>query len=636
MATAVQAPPVQPPPAPVPQPAAAAPPVPTSLYVGDLEREVTEAQLYELFNTVGPVQSIRVCRDAMTRRSLGYAYVNYSSSLDEGAAERALEQLNYTRINNKAIRIMWSHRDPAARKSGAGNIFIKNLEEGIDHKALHDTFSAFGPILSCKVATTADGKSRGYGFVHYETAEGANKAIETVNGMEIEGKKVFVGPFVKKEQRIDSSEVKFTNVFVKNFSSDLSEEGLKAEFEKFGEVSNIAVMKDENGNSKGFGFVSFKDPSDASLAVDAMNGNELTPGKALFCGRAQKKSERETMLREKFDKLREERIQRFQNQNLFIKNLDDAVDDDRLREEFAPFGTITSAKVMRDDKGASKNFAFVCFSTPEEATKAVTETHGRMLLGKPLYVALAQRKEVRKANAQRLAASRQMGMPGGPNGPMGFPPGAPMMFAPPGAALPPGARPGMMYAPGALAMPGARGFRQMPGGARPGAYPMPGGYMMAPGMIPQQPGQPGAQRNRGRQQKAAAAAAAAAAGGGAPPPQKGPAQQQPPKPVATPAAAAPVMANPGVLPAAVPGMDAAGHLTTATLAAASPEQQKQMLGERIFPAVQVLQPELAGKITGMLLEMDNAELLLLLESSEALSSKVDEAITVLKQHGVVG
>jgi polyadenylate-binding protein len=84
----------------------------------------------------------------------------------------------------------------------------------------------------------------------------------------------------------------------------------------------------------------------------------------------------------------------------------------------------------------------------------------------------------------------------------------------------------------------------------------------------------------------------------------------------------------------VPGQEG-GNLTTAMLAAAAPEQQKQMLGERLFPLVQRLQPELAGKITGMLLEMDNSELLLLLESPEALSSKVDEAIAVLKQHNAL-
>merc|ERR1719199_451995 len=202
-----------------PAPAAGGSSVPqfASLYVGDLQADVTEAMLYEIFNTVGPVASIRVCRDSVTRKSLGYAYVNFHSAAD---AERVMDTLNYSTIKGRPCRIMWSHRDPNLRKTGNGNVFVKNLDKNVDNKALYDTFSLFGNILSCKVATDMEGKSRGYGFVHYETQEAAKQAIEKVNGMQIGEKTVYVGEFLPKDTRAPADITNFTNLYVKNFPQD--------------------------------------------------------------------------------------------------------------------------------------------------------------------------------------------------------------------------------------------------------------------------------------------------------------------------------------------------------------------------------------------------------------------------------
>ena len=328
-------------------------------------------------------------------------------------AERALDTMNFDVINGRPIRIMWSQRDPSLRKSGVGNIFIKNLDKSIDNKIMYDTFSTFGMILSCKVATDEEGNSKGYGFVHFELEESANQAIAKVNGMLLNGKKVFVGKFVprkEREKQLGEKAKLFTNVYVKNFGEEVdTDDKLSDMFKKYGNIVSAKVMVDDNsGKGRGFGFVSFESPDDAEKACDDLNGKDLN-GKILFVGRAQKKAERQAELKRKFEQMKMDRLNRYQGVNLYVKNLDDTIDDERLRKEFTPFGTISSAKVMSDSSGRSKGFGFVCFSTPEEATKAVTEMNNRIVGTKPLYVALAQRKDERKMHLMTQHMQRSVG-----------------------------------------------------------------------------------------------------------------------------------------------------------------------------------------------------------------------------------
>ena len=98
-------------------------------------------------------------------------------------AKRALEALNYEEIDGRSCRISWTCRDPTVRKSGVGNLFVKNLDKRMDNMNLHEVFENFGEILSCKVSTdSSTGESRGYGFVHFSNPPDAKKAMDGLNG----------------------------------------------------------------------------------------------------------------------------------------------------------------------------------------------------------------------------------------------------------------------------------------------------------------------------------------------------------------------------------------------------------------------------------------------------------------------
>jgi polyadenylate-binding protein len=292
---------------------------------------------------------------------------------------------------------------------------------------------------------------------------------------------------------------------------------------------------------------------------------------------------------------------------------------------------------MRDKESALLGFGFVCFATPEEATKAVTEMNGRMLEGKPVYVALAQRKEVRRAQLEAQHAARAkigapqpqlypqaQGMPGAPI----FYQGMPQRFVYPQQMAPrrwngqqggqgPQMMGGMRHPPSHFQLMPAVNGRPLPAGQQ---GPQGGQGPQGPQGQGQQGGRNGAGRGR-RQQNGQQMQG--------PPGQQGARNPQQGYPMQNQGAR---NGQQGARPAeAAAPTGSAEPLTIKALAAAPEEQRKQLIGERLFPLIKAQQPNLAGKITGMLLEMDNGELIHLLESPPALSEKIGEAMAVLQE-----
>lgn len=490
-----------------------------------------------------------------------------------------MEVLNYTMVRNRPIRIMKAQRDSETRKSGVGNIFVKGLDIEIDSRTLHDTFEVFGPIASAKVALDDDGNPLGYGYVQYETAEAASAAVERANGMLLKGRQLYVAPYRGKADRLAAKG--FTNLYVKHFpASVVDEETFKELFTGLGKITSVYLPTDDNKRLKGFGFINFSDAKEANNVLAAMDKKSVD-GTSLYVAPAQKKSFRNRILRDKFEQIKRDRQRSCQGRNLYVKHISLDLEDKDLQAMFEKFGTITSSKIMVDEQGQSRGFGFVCFSSSEEASNAVKEMNGKTVEGQQMYVAEAQTKAARQAELSkiRMATLGLGGMGANPYSQVNHP-----------GMLPPGTLWPGLYGPQGEEF-GGRGAKARGAGGRGGR-----GRMI---------GDRGRSQGRGGIQ---------GRGGDAFPGSLNP---------------------PTMGPSTFPGGSYLYPNMMPSFPQQSPSQQKVALGESLYPHVLRLQPKRAAKITGMLLEMPNADVQALLQNPASLEIKVEEAMTVLNESGML-
>nr|UXY87795.1 polyadenylate-binding protein [Cryptomonas curvata] len=333
-----------------------------TLYIGDLTENVKEIDLYNLFSKHGCISSLRICHDFLTEKSLGYGYINFEKLKD---AENVLEKLNFysdKKIFLQPLRLMWKNENNMLIKSGLGNLFIKNIPDFFNSKSLYETFSNFGKIISCKVIFDNNGKSMNYGFVQFENYRNSKKAIKKLNGLLMQKREMIVDFFLNQHKRrnIANKYINFTNIYVKNIGEEICNEiHIKKVFGKFGKITSIFIPH-EKGISRGFAFVNFHDYKDAKKAIEMMN-NKKVGNSVLYVGRAEKKKDREKILKKIF--LDEELgiSKKISQNNIIIINLNFYFLEIQLVRFFSQFGKINNSKVLKNENNLSQKLAIINF-----------------------------------------------------------------------------------------------------------------------------------------------------------------------------------------------------------------------------------------------------------------------------------
>jgi polyadenylate-binding protein len=179
------------------------------------------------------------------------------------------------------------------------------------------------------------------------------------------------------------------NVFIKNLDPSITHKELYDLFSPYGNILSCKVALNEQGESKGYGFVHFESQKSAELATTKVNDTHLTTpsGKKVFVGPFISRKQRNQQMESSWT-------------NVYVKDIDPSVTDADFEALFSAFGPVTSPLVVRKE-GQPSYYGFVNFANHEDASKAVESLHGKNVNGKALFCCRAQKKQERRAKLRR-------------------------------------------------------------------------------------------------------------------------------------------------------------------------------------------------------------------------------------------
>lgn len=264
------------------------------IFIKNLDPLVSAHELYSHFSQYGEVLA---CRIALTELGIprGFAYVTYP---DEESSERAITSMNGQPFGQNGRKLFVGQNLPRQERlaklsaeednENPSNLFVKGISPQTLEASFYELFAQFGQLESYSMPLNEMGLARGFGFVKYHDAGAAQKAIDELNGSEFEGRRLRVTRAHRNSHQPSQEEDESTNLYIRDFDPQITDEQLAREFHRFGNVVSARVMLDSRGQSKGFGFVCFERPEDADTAIAEMHNKNIW-GSTLYVARAQRR-----------------------------------------------------------------------------------------------------------------------------------------------------------------------------------------------------------------------------------------------------------------------------------------------------------------------------------------------------------
>jgi len=257
---------------------------------------MTEALLWEIFSTLGPVESCKLIKDKSVTSGVNanYGFVDYH---DHQTAQLALSSLNGKSVYGTEIKVNWAfaggHKEDT---SSHYHIFVGDLSPELDDKALFTAFSAFGSISDARVMWDQNtGRSRGYGFVAFRQKEDAERAITEMNGEWLGSRAIRCNwanqklggssnPVYEPPPPDTAASATNTTVYIGNLTPDVNEVMLRAIFDEFGNIDEIRMQRD-----KGYAFVRYVNHDHARNAIASLHG-KVVGTRAIKCSWGKEKT----------------------------------------------------------------------------------------------------------------------------------------------------------------------------------------------------------------------------------------------------------------------------------------------------------------------------------------------------------